>query len=576
MYNFFKILDSKYKKYFFLIIFLVGLSNLVEILSLAAIAPLISILFRINTQNFQLFNINFLDNLLLNISYEKLIILSISILIIIFFFKNIISIFVNLSVFKFSYNLKKKISLKILEKYLHQNYLFHLNSNHSKLVSNLINEVNNFTFYGTFSVIYLLGECILLSLCLLFLVAFGYIKIILFFFIFFLIVIFFFKNFNKKLKEWSSARETNDVFIFKNIDNALSGVKEIILLNGFNKLFNNFKKNKTLASVLEKKQSLVLYLPKSVLEFFGIFLLSITIFYLFYLKKDNSEIIMIVTFYIALAYRLIPSFSKITSSYQSLMNANSSIKVITKELNLENDIFYDNKLNFRKKINFNTSLDLKNISFKYSNRNEHILENLDFIINKGEAIGILGDSGVGKSTFLDILVCLIKPSFGVIKLDNVNLNTPEIIRSYQNIIGYVTQSPYILDDTISENIAFGDISSTLNKLQIKKAINQAKLKDFVDSLPEGDNTVIGNRGVKLSGGQRQRIALARCFYFNREIILFDEATNSLDSHTEKEIIESIYSLKKIKTIIIVSHKKELLKKCDKIYFIRNKKIYLNS
>ena len=285
---------------------------------------------------------------------------------------------------------------------------------------------------------------------------------------------------------------------------------------------------------------------------------------------------MIVTFYIALAYRLIPSFSKITSSYQSLMNANSSIKVITKELNLENDIFYDNKFNFSKKINFNTSLDLKNISFKYSNRNEHILENLDFRINKGEAIGILGDSGVGKSTFLDILVCLIKPSFGEIKLDNVSLSTPEIIRSYQNIIGYVTQSPYILDDTIAENIAFGDISSTLNKLQIKMAINQAKLKDFVDSLPERDNTVIGNRGVKLSGGQRQRIALARCFYFNREIILFDEATNSLDPHTEKEIIESIYSLKKIKTIIIVSHKKELLNKCDKIYFIQNKKIYLNS
>ena len=285
---------------------------------------------------------------------------------------------------------------------------------------------------------------------------------------------------------------------------------------------------------------------------------------------------MVVTFYIALAYRLIPSFSKITSSYQSIMNANSSIKTITKELNLENDICYDNKFDSRKKINFNISLDLKNISFKYRNRNENILENLNFRINKGEVIGILGDSGVGKSTFLDILVCLIKPSFGEIKLDNINLANPEIIRTYQNIIGYVTQSPYILDDTIAENIAFGDLNSTLNNLQIKKAINKAKLKNFVDSLPEGENTVIGNRGVKLSGGQRQRIALARCFYFDREIILFDEATNSLDSDTEKEIIDSIYSLKKIKTIIIVSHKKELLNKCDKIYFIRNKTMHLNS
>jgi ABC-type bacteriocin/lantibiotic exporter with double-glycine peptidase domain len=258
------------------------------------------------------------------------------------------------------------------------------------------------------------------------------------------------------------------------------------------------------------------------------------------------------------------------------MNANSSIKIIAKELNLKNEIFYDNKFDFSKKINFNKSLDLKNISFKYSSTNENILENLNFTINKGEVIGILGDSGVGKSTFLDILVCLIKPSFGDIKLDNINLATPKIVRSYQNIIGYVTQSPYILDDTIAENIAFGDLDSTLNQLQIKKAINQAKLKDFVDSLPEGVNTVIGNRGVKLSGGQRQRIALARCFYFDREIILLDEATNSLDSYTEKEIIDSVYSLKKIKTVIIVSHKKELLNKCDKIYFIRNKKIYLNS
>jgi ABC-type bacteriocin/lantibiotic exporter with double-glycine peptidase domain len=574
MYNFYKILDSKYKKYFFLIIFLVTLSTLIDFLSLASIIPFVSILFKIKTTNFEFFNISFLENLFTIVPYKKLITLSILILIIIFLLKNTISIFINLFVFKFAYNLKKIISLRILEKYLHQNYIFHLNSSHSKLVSNLINEVNNFTFYCTLPIVYFLGECILLFLLFLLFITFGYIKIILFLFIFFSIGIYILRKFNKKLKEWSIIREKNDVFIFKNIDNALSGVKEIILLNGFNKFFNNFKNSKITSSVIETNQSLVLYLPKSLLEFLGICFLSLIILYSLYLEINNSEIILIVTFYVALAYRVIPSFNKIISSYQSIKNASSSIKIIIKELVLKNEIVYDNNFDLNNKIFFNKTLELKNIFFKYDSRNENVIENLNITINKGEIIGVFGESGVGKSTFLDILVCLIKPSSGTIKLDNINLDSPKIVRSFQNIIGYVTQSPYILDDTISENIAFGDLNSDINKSQVKKAIDQAKLTNFVDSLNKKELTVIGNRGVQLSGGQKQRIALARCFYFDREIILLDESTNSLDSLTEKEIIESIYSLKRKKTIIIVSHKKEILGKCDKIYYLKNKKIYL--
>jgi ABC-type bacteriocin/lantibiotic exporter with double-glycine peptidase domain len=250
------------------------------------------------------------------------------------------------------------------------------------------------------------------------------------------------------------------------------------------------------------------------------------------------------------------------SSTQVFKNSKASIDLIYSEI-----IEIEKKLNKNDKlirdIHFNNSIFFENVSFSYPTSKKIILNKINISFKKGDYIGIVGGSGAGKSTLIDLLIGLYNPTAGQIKIDDINLI--DCKKAWQNKIGYVPQNIYLFDDTINKNIAFGIPTNEINIERIKTALIEAELFDFVESLPDGLNTKLGERGTRLSGGQKQRIGIARALYNNPDVIILDEATNSLDKVTEKKIIESIDKLKGGRTIITITHNKSTISNCDRIY-----------
>jgi len=267
------------------------------------------------------------------------------------------------------------------------------------------------------------------------------------------------------------------------------------------------------------------------------------------------------------AFRLIPSINRILAASQALKYCSPVIDILQKELELP--VEETNKPEKASK-SFENQLVLQNISYTYPAAPSPALKNISLTIKQGTSVGFIGKSGSGKSTLVDILLGLLTPDSGSIAADGIDIQ--ENMRGWQNQIGYVSQSIYLTDDTLRKNIAFGLPTEEINEESVKKAISAAYLSEFMEQLPEGLNTIVGERGVRLSGGQRQRIGIARALYHNPSILVLDEATSALDISTEKEVMEAVNALQGSKTIIIVAHRLSTIEKCDTVYNLANGEI----
>ena len=226
--------------------------------------------------------------------------------------------------------------------------------------------------------------------------------------------------------------------------------------------------------------------------------------------------------------------------------------------------------NLNQPIKFQRQINVKNLCFSYPTRKEFSLSEISITIKKGESIGIIGKTGSGKSTMINLLIGLLKPSKGKVEVDGLNILSN--LSEWYKKIGYVPQSIYLMDDTIKKNIAFGLLDDDINEALIKQAVEKASLNTLLNSLPNGLDTIVGERGIGLSGGQQQRIGIARALYRDPEILILDEATSSLDNSTEKQIMDSIELLKRKITLLTVTHRLSTVNKCDKIFFIDKGKI----
>ena len=336
---------------------------------------------------------------------------------------------------------------------------------------------------------------------------------------------------------------------------------------------SNFIKILDTLSSIDVKNSIVTNYPKILLEQSIILIFSIIVIFFYYTGTDTSDIIIVLSFYLAVAYRLVPSLNKIFISYQQIKYGKPSSKKISEYYNLikQND-YSENKNNENNTLDFKKKIELKIDNFKY-NQNKIIIKNIDLKVNKNEIIGFFGESGSGKSTLINIIINLIKTSNGEILIDNKKINNSRLIRKYQNLFSVCSQDTFIIDGTIGDNIIFGS-KKEFSQSKINDAINFAQLENFINELPDGIDTEIGLAIKQLSSGQKQRIAIARTIYNDREIMIFDEATNALDEENERVIIENIKNLKSSKTIIIISHNKKNLEICDKKYLIEDKVLKL--
>lgn len=570
--KFWLIINLDYKKKFIFLILLTFLSTFFEALSLGLVIPSVSIILDPNFFSNRLPSfLIFISNYLNQLTYFNKIIFVLFFLVLSFFLKNLYLIYLYHNHFKFAYNLQSYISDKLIKKYLDQDYFFFLKSNSSRLITNLTTEITNFINGFVISLLYIFTDIILLATILGVIIFLKLYKIT---FIITLIILFGYigiKKINNYILQWGRSRQKSEYEKNKILNHLLHGIKEVIIFNSSRFFLKNFQTKVLTISKISYKHSTALYLPKIILEMLGIISLAILIFYLTKSNFSSNKIIVFTGFYIALAYRLIPCFNRIISSYNSIKFNTASLNAIFNEVNLSRN----NSLDFTNlKISFNKELNLKNISFKYLEHLDYVLQDVNLQINKGEIIGIFGRSGTGKTTLINIIAGLLKPSSGTISVDKCILNNNYLIRSYQNIVSYVPQNTYLMDDTIKKNIAIGVDENLIDSKKIDYAVNSSGLEEFINHLPDKINTITGERGLRLSGGQRQRLGIARSLYFDSEILIFDEATNALDEETEKNIMNIIYSFKKIKTIFIITHKKEILKNCNKIFSIINKNIFL--
>jgi ABC-type bacteriocin/lantibiotic exporter with double-glycine peptidase domain len=558
-----KLLDDNEKNKVVLIIFLLVFLGICEALTFFFLQPIFNY-FSNNEYNFKIpYLSNFFD---INLN------ISILFFLFIFFFTSRVFLLIIASYYrtKLVKNINDSLSNKIYSYYIFKDFQFFINNNNSKFITNITDEVEKFSYRVIDSLIGLITEIFLITGVLVFLfIMFFYVSILLFLIsIFFFLIIY--NLYKYKFRDIGNVKLRSDAGKIDILYNSFHIIQNIKLDNLESFFIKDFKE-KTQAS--SRSQFLISFfndLPKPILEFSLLFLVLALIYIAhFYLNINKQGIFSILAIYGISMFRILPSLNRIIG-YLNLLKFYYPTTEVISDIIKNSDVSKNNILDKKKFLDFKKSIRIKNLSFKYDKSDFYTLNNVNLEININDIIGISGESGSGKSTLLNILCSLLKPSSGQIFIDDEPLEN--IHRSFQSRVGYVSQKIYLTYGNFVENIIMNKTMKNYDPEMFGRVLDICGLTSFINNLPDKEKTLIGEKGARLSGGQQQRLCIARALYKNPNILILDEATNALDEKSEKEILQLILNLKKFITIILVSHKKETLEICDKIYQIKNSQI----
>jgi len=337
--------------------------------------------------------------------------------------------------------------------------------------------------------------------------------------------------------------------VIQNIQQSIHNIKVVKLWNKSNLVVNKFDKYTIEMASVNKNIYLLQHFPRVLLELLLVSVLIFAVFILINYDYDLKKIIYSIGFFAAVSVKLLPAINKILISSQGMQAGFKSVDVLYKDLK---NIKKNHYTNTKKNITEFDSIIINNLSFKYKDQDNYLFENINIQFSKNKIIGLIGETGSGKSTFVDLILGLLKPNEGNIFIDENELDLSKI--SLNDVFGYVQQNPYLYEDTILNNILF--FNSEINQDKINSAVKISQLHQYIDSLPLGLNTFIGENALTISGGQKQRISIARCLYNNPQLIILDEATNSVNQEIENKILGSLNEIKENKCILIVTHNVE--------------------
>lgn len=556
------LLENKDKKQAYFILFLMVFGTFLELLGIGFVIPIFAIIG--DEQAITQFPVVVsIVNLLGKPAHHKLVIYVMLFLLFIYIIKSVFLAYSSYRQSNFIYRFSAKVSSKLFKLFLVQPYPFHLWRNSSELIRIVSNDVSMLASVVQ-SLTIILSEGFVLMGLFVFLVVVEPIGAVVSISILSLSALFFHLLTKSRIVKWGIENQFHGAKKFQHIQQGLSAAKDVKLLGREKKFIDIYNFHNVQIAELSEKQYTVSQLPRLFIELLAITGLIILVISMVLLGRDVGLILPTLALFAAAAFRLMPSVNRILSGVQTVQYALPSVITIHKELN-ELEISPE-KLRGGGK-SFDSEIIFENVSFSYEAADKVILKNISFKICKGESVGIIGGSGAGKSTVIDILLGLLRPISGFVKVDNVDIQ--EDLRMWQDQIGYVPQTIYLTDDSIRRNIAFGIPDEEIDEQRIQRAVRASQLEDFINSLEFGLNTEVGERGVRLSGGQRQRIGIARSLYHNPQVIVLDEATSSLDYDTERDVMESINALHGEKTIIIVAHRLNTIQNCDRILRFEN-------
>ncbi len=563
-----QILKEEDKKKFTLIILLMIVNTLFEVFGLGLIIPLISI---VTNENFIFENkyIYFIYSQL-NFNETSSFILFFCFLILFFFLiKTIILLFITYKLIRFSNYLNYNLTTRLFSIYLNQPFVFFLKINSSELLRNLRDEIGRCVKGVIHSSAEIISDSLLLISIIVFLFLiepFATIFALVFFSSIGLLYYFATKNI---LFNWGEKKLILESKRYKNVIQSFNGIKEIILSHTQEDFSNNYKVNSKESIYIDGNSDFISKIPRNLFELLTILVFVLIMSNFILNEKKIEESLVILGLFGFAAFKILPSANKILNSFQLIKYHLPSFYLIKKEINREPQ---SNHKNNNQDMEFSKNIRIKNLFFKYENTNKFILENINLDIEKNSMIGIIGQSGSGKSTLINLICGLILPSKGEILIDDKK----EILNSnrWHSKIGIIPQEIFLFDDTIKKNIAFNMNDELIDEERLNLAIKYSNLTNFINDLDQKENTLVGERGLRISGGQKQRIGIARLIYRNSDLIILDEATSNLDNETEKSIMDSIKNFKGKKTIIIITHKRNTLENCDKVFSLKNKNLTL--
>ena len=468
---------------------------------------------------------------------------------------------------RFTFGIGERLSLRLFTIYLRQPYIFHLQRNSAQLIRNVTNEVSIFTGNVLTPIMQLFSESlIVVGLCLMLLLAepIGTLSIVC---VLGLTSWSFFRFTEGRITRWGKDRQHHEGQRIQHLQQGLGGAKDVKLLGRENDFLKQYSIHNRESSKVGRLNNTIQQLPRIWLELLAVCGLVALVLVMLAQGGALETIIPKLGLFAVVTFRLMPSVSRLLNVMQSLKYCLPVIDILGKDLSL----FTPENIEKEVKISsFQNALELQHITYTYPEVALPSLKDISLSIKHGESVGFIGTSGAGKSTLVDILLGLLPPDQGVVMVDGKDIR--ENLRGWQNQIGYVPQSIYLTDDTLLRNIAFGLSTEQIDNESVSKAIRAAHLADFIQSLPEGLNTVVGERGIRLSGGQRQRIGIARALYHDPSVLVLDEATSALDTATEKGVMDAVRELQGSKTIIIVAHRLSTIEHCDRLYRLENGQI----
>lgn len=497
-------------------------------------------------------------------------------IILVYILKNGFILLVNYAQATFRNGLERDLSILMLRSYLYKPYIYHINTNSSEIIRGVTGDTSGVaTIVDAFcSLINEVLTCVLIGIVLVWLnplLAIGLIAIA------GITALLMVVGLRRKIAE--CGKQCRDAFAgrYQHANQAIGGIKDIHVMQRHEAFLDKFVVAASKACENNTQYLCMAKMPSRMIEV--VFISSLILLVYICIGTSGNATGMIAQFgtLAVAAVRILPSISNIANAMNSLVYNRLTLEAACTNINTskkEIEALEESKNGciIGSDIHLGDGVEFREISWKYSEEGSNIIDKLSLSIEKGEAIALIGESGAGKTTLVDILLGLFRPQSGEVLVDGKNIY--DIPGEWAKMIGYVPQTVYLLDDTIRNNILFGIPAEKQSDDRIWEALEKAQLRAMVETMPEGLDTVLGERGVKISGGQRQRIAIARALYYNPDILVFDEATSALDSETERAVMESIDALQGIKTLIIVAHRLTTIKKCDKIYEIKNGKAVL--
>lgn len=560
-------INSKRRAQFLVLFFLMVIASFSEVISLGAVLPFLTVL-TAPEKVFQYQSVQFLIEFF-DITAPSQLLLPLTI----FFgsaviFAGVTRLMLLWVSTRLSFAAGADISYSIYQKTLYQSYDVHVSRNSSEVITGISTKANSVIYSVILPLLTLISSSVML---LVILIALFYIDPLIataafvgFASIYILII----KLTKKRILIDSDCIAKESTKVIKSLQEGLGGIRDV-LIDGAQSIYCNAYRSADIP--LRRAQGNNLFIsqsPRYAMEALGMLLIA---FLAYMLSQRDDGLVNAIPILGALALgaqRLLPILQQAYSSFTNIRGSQASLMDVLLLLNQPLPELKHNEVNF---MSFNNSIELENISYQYTPKNDYVINALSFKIPKGSRIGFIGKTGSGKSTLLDIVMGLLQPQIGKLKVDGVIIDASNS-RSWQTHVAHVPQSIFLADSSIEENIAFGVPKEEIDRSRVVLAAKQAQISDVIESWPEGYDTYVGERGIRLSGGQRQRIGIARALYKKADLIILDEATSALDNETETSVMAAIEQLGDDITVLIIAHRLSTLKNCHEIVELSNGKV----